>query len=342
MNSKYYCEVCDYGINKIYNYKKHLLSNRHNKNVAKNETVSNESKTSNSENISIETNEITNISQKNVKISPKNVKFSQNGKKSGKKCNKKYEKEFKCSYCDKQYSSKYSLNRHFDKCNEYISYVNNKKQKEKERLEYQAELEKQLRKKDKKIEKLKEQTKRMDELEMEKKELNIECNNLLKQLAKSNTTTNNKTINSCYVINVFNNANNFDTELSKPLSKENIDSIIKEGTINGCSKLISINCIDNVDVDKRSIHCVDASRNKYMIRMNNEWIQDLKARKILDLSIPLTKDLFEKHYDLENMDNGYDKFYCINKLVELYSDKGKKKIIDNLNRNIVNYNSIEN
>ena len=89
-------------------------------------------------------------------------------------------------------------------------------------------------------------------------------------------------------------------------------------------------CIEDTEIDKRSIHCVDSARKKFVVRANDNWQVDIKGKKILTISIPITKDIFEKDYDYENINDPYLKSIIINKLIQLEEKAGRIKIINDL------------
>jgi hypothetical protein len=47
------------------------------------------------------------------------------------------------------------------------------------------------------------------------------------------------------------------------LTTEEIGFLNENSAINGCFQLLKRRCIDDIDVDKRPMHLVDAARKKY-------------------------------------------------------------------------------
>ena len=165
-----------------------------------------------------------------------------------------------------------------------------------------------------------------------------------------------------YIINNFTDAPNFKDHITEKLTDSQKEEIIKSGPVIGCSKLIKMKCIQNKNANERSIHCIDTSRKKFMIRMDNNWQIDMKGKKMLTISIPLlrarsleskafygipllrarsleskafygipiTKEIFEKDFDFDNINDPYMKSAIIRKLLELEHKSCNFKIINDV------------
>ena len=89
--------------------------------------------------------------------------------------------------------------------------------------------------------------------------------NLLNQNTKSQSNTN-------YIINNFSDA----PDLVIPDHIENINNYLEYIDINeGYSQLLYDLWCKDIDNDKRSLWCVDLSRNKYLTKLNGNWKIDM-------------------------------------------------------------------
>ena len=112
------------------------------------------------------------------------------------------------------------------------------------------------------------------EIKLENEELEKEYNDFLKKTANNlikNKTTNiinhnNNTLNMHYVINNFTDAPNFEDQITEQLTNSQKEAI-KSGPLTGCVKLINMKCIEDKKANERSIHCLDPSRRKFIIRV---------------------------------------------------------------------------
>ena len=260
-----------------------------------------------------------------------NYKKHKSTKKHKEKCDnnilngKKSSETHICEFCEKKLSRK----SHLKKCNEMkIKKLEQEKDEEIKKIQQEN---KELKKKEKKLKK--------EHIELEK-----EYNEFLKKTAGN--ITNNNTLNMYYVINNFTDAHNFEDCINKPLTENEINKIIKLGPIEGCVELINTKCIKDIDLNKRPIHCLDASRNKFLVRSDDNWQVDLKGKNILKVSIPLlrarslesfafygipiTKEIFEDGTNLNNLKDVFLKTEIINKILKLEQDNGHVQIIKKL------------
>ena len=83
---------------------------------------------------------------------------------------------------------------------------------------------------------------------------------------------NKKNVNMFYIINNYTEANNFEALMNPYLSPNETKYIQAKGVVSGGYQLLHDRCISGIDVDKRPFHCVDNSRNKYMLRTGNDRI----------------------------------------------------------------------
>ena len=253
------------------------------------------------------------IDSKNGIVDSKNgIAYSKNGIVNMKKKTIKYD----CKFCTKKYSTKTNLNKHIKKCKK-------------------GEIQKILDDKNKLEKKLKELVIDYEEIKIENEELEKEYNDFLKKTANNfvdNKTTNitNNTLNMHYVINNFTDAPNFADQITEQLTDSEKENIIKCGPVTGCVKLINMKCVEDKKANERSIHCLDPSRKKFIIRVDDNWQIDLKGKKMLTISIPITKDIFEKDFDFDNINDPFLKSEIINKLIQLEHKAGHIKIMNDL------------
>jgi hypothetical protein len=103
--------------------------------------------------------------------------------------------------------------------------------------------------------------------------------------------------NTNYIINNFTDAYNFTDIMSKPFTDEEKADINKEGGEIGVYHLINNRCIQNIDVSKQPLHCIDISRSKYLKRENNQWTLDPKAETMLNYTINKVVELNKDQHD---------------------------------------------
>jgi hypothetical protein len=261
MVKKYNCKLCLYDTDVNCNYEKHLLSKKHI--VRKNAVPI-----------------ITKLSQKKPSISQK-----------------KPIKKNTCEYCGKNLSKSTHIVRHYKACKEKDKYelllrerertssaskealdtLLSQEQKQKTIDEKLKETELQLIKEKKEKLKFEEQT---NKLLQENKELTNDYNAFLKLVAekgldKPTITNNNNICNIYYILNNCKDASNYDELMSNPLSVDEINSLQNNSAIVGPYELLNNRCIENIEFEKRSIHLVDQSRDKYCVKMDDDWQIDI-------------------------------------------------------------------
>ena len=120
-------------------------------------------------------------------------------------------------------------------------------------------------------------------------------NKLLKKHAKIITT--NKTTN--YIINNYTNAPN----LVPPNQIEDFEKYSYKGIQKGFSELINDLYCKNVAPQERSFWCVDPSRHKYMLRHNNMWNIDMEGKIFCDI-VKETISKMYLNYTTQLVENG--------------------------------------
>jgi len=97
----------------------------------------------------------------------------------------------------------------------------------------------------------------------------------------NNGTIKQKTINKNYITKNFQNAYNFNVLMSPSPTEKDIEYACKRNNRRACVKAIQERCIDNMAIEMRPIHCIDLSRNKMLIRMDDVWHVDSDHQKLL-------------------------------------------------------------
>jgi hypothetical protein len=289
MSKKYYCGICNYETNRLSDYKKHLSTKKHKKNVEKYSTK---------------------IVVSSTKIVGKTTEI--------------VEKKLNCDFCGQNFSRSDSLKRHQKVCK-----LKDKTLIEKEKKIYEEK------------NKLLEQ--KMKELELKNKQMEEEKNQILKhfneclmkiwqektkpQVVNNINNINIEQLTIRYVRKHFTDAYNYEDLMEPLLTNEEI-KLIEQSPINGCYELLKGRCIDDIDIQKRPIHLVDKSRNKYALRKDGQWITD-KGESILK-ELDKKVSWLIKQYDL---DNDTERDLQLNILQSVLSDK--YKILDYLNDNVL-------
>lgn len=187
------------------------------------------------------------------------------------------------------------------------------------------------------------------------KQLIIEQNQTILELAKKDTTTNNNnTINNNnnqkFNLNFFlNNTCKDAMNMSEFIENievqfEDIENIGRNGYVTGMTEMI-LSRIKNLDITKRPVHCTDVKRETMYIKDNNEWERDTpdnkKLQKMISMiakrnyaTIPLWRN---EHPESEDMNNPMYNFN-IDILRNVLGDVGDgqirldKKIIKNISK----------
>ena len=182
--------------------------------------------------------------------------------------------ETKCIYCNILITDPSNKSRHYKLCK--VKQIKTELQvmfnKEKEELKEELQ---------EKINKEKEEKK---ELEKNYKDIQTEYFELIKKISNNEIGSNNNNINTyntCYVINNYKDAYNYDEIMEKSLTDEEKKYLHENGPLCACLNIILTRCIEKLELEKRPFHCVDQSRQKILLRNNNEWNIDNKAQEII-------------------------------------------------------------
>ena len=153
------------------------------------------------------------------------------------------------------------------------------------------------------------------------KEMLLEQNKMMMEIAKTSQTNNNNNImnnsnnhshNKTFNLNVFLNEtckdamNIMDFINSLQLQVSDLENVGKVGYVKGLSNIIIKN-LKALDVDKRPVHCTDTKREIIYVKDNNEWQKETsekpKLRKALKLlahkNIKMLPVYREKYPDCE-------------------------------------------
>lgn len=292
MPHNFECSFCGYKTTKKSSFNNHLLSKKHQRNCSKNDSR-NLQNSRGTENV-----------PSGTEIVPKGTENVPNV----------------CEYCGKVLSYKKTLSRHKKTC-KFKDVVIEKKQLETtfesdkndltEKLEEQQEM---LQKQNKKLEKF--------------KEMKDDYMKLLKQIAQSKVKGN--TMNMYYIINHFNDAYNFEDLMKPELTDKEKKKLDELEPLSGSIYVIENRCITDMDVKKRPIHCLDTARDKYLLRTNNAWVVDHKAKKIFS---KVSSHIY-KHYLLDPQDPKYTIDEILKNQQQLIRMEGKSsqiKLMKDLN-----------
>jgi hypothetical protein len=253
-----------------------------------------------------------------------------------------------CEYCNKEFFSKYTVVTHQNICSQKDAYINKQevyaKNNEIEQLYIQiAELQKENAVKTDKLVKSKDKYHTLketyDELKTEYDEFVIKVANKNVDMTSTNNShnTNTNNYNMQYIIQNFNDTPNFVDRMSEPVSDYERAEILKYGPVHGCSRLIEIRCLLDTPFNQRSIHGLDASRDKFLIRDNDCWIIDFKADKITKTSIDIINQIYVGV--MSEIEDPREKTEILNRLIKLQEKTGNKKIQQFLMANTLLQNS---
>lgn len=141
-------------------------------------------------------------------------------------------------------------------------------------------------------------SKNLEEIIIKQQEQITELMNIIQSKQNTvNNTTNNKTItnNLNFVVNNFSNAKN----IEECLNIDNVDDELLEQCENvymkdGAAILIQNLC--NIGVQERPFHCTDPSRDKYIVRSNDQWTLDPNANTIRSHLEPVAQETYKIIY----------------------------------------------
>ena len=238
--------------------------------------------------------------------------------------------EVKCKYC-KVYKSRSNISKHLKIC----------KEKEKHELKKIIEHYKQVAtEKDMELRKLKDIQKERDDLEKEYFEF-------MKEMAiKTNTkiifNDNKRCVNMYFIMNNYTEARNMEALMDPEISKTETKMIKGSSVQAGVFNFIKHRCIDNVDLENRPFHCVDDSRNKYLLYTGDAWKIDKNGDNIIGSAIDKIRSIYDTKIERGDSKRSMEeKLQNISDLLDL-EKTGRKKIMKELNKitlikNTINY-----
>jgi hypothetical protein len=289
---------------------------------------------------------------------------------------KKEEQDFICEKCDFKCSKKYNLDRHLltDKHTRiHFGYILDTKKEEKEQKEenynyvcscgnkykYSQGLSKhKIKCKYNNESENIENTDKKDELINYLIKENQEFKNLILEIVKKDTITNNNnnitsnSHNKTFNLNVFLNEtckdamNIMDFVDSLKLQLSDLENVGKIGFVEGISNIIVKN-LNSLDETQRPIHCTDAKREVMYVKDEDKWEKENQEKKKLRKAIKrvahknskLLNEFKTKHPDCGKSDSRFSDQY--NKLViEAMGGKGdndlekEDKIIKNIAKEV--------
>jgi len=174
---------------------------------------------------------------------------------------------FCCELCDKTFSARNSLWYHKKKCNVDNQHVN----------PINKDIDDKTNSTDAMLQLIKQN--------QEFKELIVEQNKQLIEIAQKPTTTNN-TINNNQKFNlqVFLNEqckdaiNMSDFLANMTLDMEDLTETGRLGYVGGISRIL-VNKLQELDIYKRPLHCTDMKRETLYIRENDEWLKENNSKQ---------------------------------------------------------------
>jgi len=303
----YNCELCDYNTKLKHDYNKHMKTKKHLKKLS---ILVEEDKDYLEDG---KKNEL--MSQNEPEMSQKEPQMSQNEPAMSQKTIEQY----KCDYCNSLFTTKANLRRHeIHRCKEYKNYkaLYKQEKKEKEKLKLDSEKEKEKLKLD--SEKAKEKLRK--EWEKEKEKLYKEIEKLIDKVGNGNTT--------------YNTTQNI---ILNSYGKENMEHITYEykrkllekyAPLTMIPKLIEDIHFNDAVPENKNIVYPNKKENKVKIYKDDKWSYEDKKYIINDL-IDDKYNIIEDHYEEysselnEMKQHRYDKF-------RLSYDNNNDKIIQSL------------
>jgi K+/H+ antiporter YhaU regulatory subunit KhtT len=151
----------------------------------------------------------------------------------------------------------------------------------------------------------------------------IEQNKDYLNLLKHNSTKSATISNSCnmyYIMNNCSNALNYDDIMTAPLTIEEMEDLDNNSAIVGPINLLRNRCIDSIELHERPFHLVDESRKKYYVRVEDDWVVDIKGDILMDKLCELLKTA----YLTINKDDTTEMIVAKNKKYKnFYDNRGK-------------------
>jgi hypothetical protein len=177
-----------------------------------------------------------------------------------------------CTYCFKEYSSFSGLWKHKQKCN-----INDSESESDSEVESNKD-------------ELKQKTEELIHYLMKEnaefKQLIIDQNKQMFELAKNSGSNNNNTNNNNFNLHFFLNEtckdalNIMDFVNQLQISVKDLEDTGRLGFVEGISKIF-INGLNNLNINNRPVHCSDSKREVLYIKDNNQWNKESEDKIIL-------------------------------------------------------------
>jgi hypothetical protein len=265
MDKEYICKACNYNTSNNSNYNKHIKTKKHIKSIK------------------LQNGDMGRIHGDMGRI---------HGEKWRELSKNAIKKEFICEFCKKTMMDNSHKARHLKTCKEKKKQRNeqtkdeiiNNLQKEKEKIMKEKEI--LLKEKEKIINEEKIEKEKVIQESKAKDKVIEDCIEIIKNSKNVNiigNVINNTCLNMNYVIKNYGNAPNYEDIMAKELTLEELEYIDEYGPAVGREKLIIKRCIDDIDKEERSLHCVDYPRDKFALKTKDEWVEDLGGEKMLNI-----------------------------------------------------------
>lgn len=268
MSSEHCCKLCNYISNKASNYNKHIKTKKH-----------------------------------LATFSATKVAFCQNGRQSSEMTKvagsfETYKRTISCDHCQKITSTK-NWARHNKRCKERHIID---KERDTQALIERLKLEKAAAEK-----KAEDAIKSKEEIDKDYRDfvkvvINRTSGTTINN-SNNNSIVNNSQLNVFYVVKNYQDAHNYEDLMAPKLTKAELKHVREYGPSAGCERLIINRCLEGIAKDKRPIHCVDASREKFMLKTKGEWEFDVDKDRILKPAFDHMRsqfDISDKNTDIED------------------------------------------
>jgi hypothetical protein len=263
--------------------------------------------------------------------------------------NPKNPQTFSCKNCNKCYKARNSLWYHEQKCNYEKKTENDKTENDKTENE-NIEVENDITDKDLIVMLIKQNSELLKETS--------EFKNLILEIVKKDTTTNNNIItntnshNKAFNLNFFlnetckNAMNIMDFVESIQFQLSDLERVGEVGYIEGISNIIVKN-LKALDITQRPVHCTDKKRETLYVKDDNKWEKDDEntkmhkmIRKVQDKNFRMIKKFKEKYPDYHKPSSKQSDVYN-NIIIESMGGRGdndyekEEKIIKKVSKEVL-------
>jgi hypothetical protein len=252
---------------------------------------------------------------------------------------------YACPICHKAFDRKFCLDRHLNKKNKCIS--------NKENDDTESEVQK-LRNEINEMKKFiynNKTKKKYSDSDSDNNNENSHENNNAKQIIRNSTISNSDVnIASNNITNSNNNISqnvmfNFQYINKNFPNAKNLEDLVKEENItdemyqqckktyinDGAEYIMKKLCIDDIKIEDRAIHCLDASRRNYAVKTQDIWHRDTGGKVAEKICEPVIRKVYRKI----NKEHIKENKFSLGTIIEFgekaneYSKNGFKKTLDN-------------